>query len=65
MRVKELIAKLQEQNPEALVITITIVSHNDWEYTSEPVIKKQAIPTAKKFGFSNFKPSKGGYTHWG
>ncbi|WP_339188432.1 hypothetical protein MKX33_00775 [Paenibacillus sp. FSL R5-0490] len=40
MRVKELIAKLQEQNPEALVITITIVSHNDWEYTSEPVIKK-------------------------
>lgn len=39
MKVKDLIAKLQEQNQDAEVITITIVSHNDWEYTSEPVIK--------------------------
>ena len=39
MKVKDLIAKLQEQNQDAEIITITIVSHNDWEYTSEPVIK--------------------------
>lgn len=36
MTVKELIEKLQEFNPEATVVAITIGNRNEWEYTSDP-----------------------------
>ncbi|MGN0022219.1 MAG: hypothetical protein ACI35Z_15560 [Sphingobacterium hotanense] len=38
MKVKELIAKLQEKNPEAEISVITVGSGNQWEYTSDPKV---------------------------
>ncbi|WP_337033231.1 hypothetical protein [Paenibacillus illinoisensis] len=48
MKVKDLIAKLQEQNQDAEIITITIGNNNVWEYTSEPEIKKSENSYGKK-----------------
>jgi hypothetical protein len=39
MTVSELIKKLQECNPDAKVVTITVGNRNEWEYTSNPVLK--------------------------
>jgi hypothetical protein len=36
MTVKELIEKLQAFNPDAKIVSITVGSRNEWEYTSEP-----------------------------
>ncbi|WP_433943488.1 hypothetical protein [Paenibacillus sp. SN-8-1] len=38
MKVKELIEKLQEKNPEAEVSVITVGNKNQWEYTSNPKV---------------------------
>lgn len=38
MKVKDLIAKLQEQNQEAEIVTIAVGNKNKWEYTSEPKV---------------------------
>ena len=40
MTVKELIEKLKEVNQDSEILTITVESNNDWNYTSEPKISE-------------------------
>lgn|GEM_PF-6730323 len=38
MKVKDLIQKLQEKNPDAEISVITVGRGDQWEYTSEPKV---------------------------
>jgi hypothetical protein len=38
MTVKELIAELEKQSPDAQISVITVGKRNEWEYTSTPKV---------------------------